>query len=106
MRTAARSSAHGAGTGGAAMRRALNTPRRARGGAGAPGEVDGRAVEQVRESWLVEDRWWTERPLRRRYWEVLSAGGRNTVVFHDLLARPAGGRARGADGAGWFTQGA
>jgi hypothetical protein len=38
----------------------------------------------VRESWLVEDRWWTAAPLRRRYWEVLVAGGRNTVVFRDL----------------------
>jgi hypothetical protein len=47
-------------------------------------EVDGRAVELVRESWLVEDRWWTTRPLRRRYWEVVSTSGRNMVVFHDL----------------------
>jgi hypothetical protein len=38
----------------------------------------------VRESWLVEDRWWTDAPLRRRYWEVLVAGGRNMVVFRDL----------------------
>ena len=33
----------------------------------------------MRESWLVEDRWWTERPLRRRYWEVVTEGGRNLV---------------------------
>jgi CO dehydrogenase/acetyl-CoA synthase delta subunit len=38
----------------------------------------------VRESWLLEDRWWTDRPLRRRYWEVVTACGRNEVVFHDL----------------------
>ena len=38
----------------------------------------------MRESWLVEDRWWTERPLRRRYWEVVTTCGRNEVVFHDL----------------------
>ena len=47
--------------------------------------VGGREVEAVRESWLVEDRWWTDAPLRRRYWEVLVAGGRNTVVFRDLI---------------------
>jgi len=46
--------------------------------------VGGREVEAVRESWLVEDRWWTDAPLRRRYWEVLVAGGRNPVVFRDL----------------------
>ena len=51
---------------------------------GRPLAIDGRAVDAVRESWVVEDRWWTDAPLRRRYWEVLVAGGRNTVVFRDL----------------------
>ena len=67
--------------------RRLNEPRRARVRADARGKplgVDGRAVEAVRESWLVEDRWWTERPLRRRYWEVVTDDGRDLVVFRDL----------------------
>jgi hypothetical protein len=51
---------------------------------GCPREVDGRSVDSVRESWLIEDRWWTDRPLRRRYWEVVTTCGRNVVVFHDL----------------------
>ncbi len=55
--------------------------------------MDGEAVESLRESWLVEDRWWTEMPLRRRYWELVSVRGRNVVVFHDL---------RTGD---WFAQG-
>ena len=38
----------------------------------------------MRESWLVEDRWWTDRPLRRRYWEVVTVDGRDLVVFRDL----------------------
>jgi hypothetical protein len=74
----------------------LNLPRPARvrtGREGAPVHVDGRAIELVRESWLVEDRWWTPQPLRRRYWEVVTTSGRNLVVFHDLCA--------GA----WFVQG-
>jgi CO dehydrogenase/acetyl-CoA synthase delta subunit len=49
-------------------------------------------VEAIRESWLIEDRWWTDEPLRRRYWEVVTADGRDLVVFRDL--------GRGA----WFTQ--
>ena len=53
-------------------------------GGGAPLAVDGRAVDAVRESWLVEDRWWTDRPLRRRYWEIVTTCGRNIVVFRDL----------------------
>jgi CO dehydrogenase/acetyl-CoA synthase delta subunit len=46
--------------------------------------VGGKGVEAVRESWLVEDRWWSERPLRRRYWEVVTDDGRNLVVFREL----------------------
>ena len=40
--------------------RRLATPRQARvraGEGGRPEEVGGHAVEAVRESWLVEDRW-------------------------------------------------
>jgi hypothetical protein len=51
---------------------------------GMPLVVDGRTVDAVRESWLVEDRWWTDRPLRRRYWEVVTICGRNDVVFREL----------------------
>ena len=53
---------------------------------GQPLDVDGEVVDAVRESWLVEDRWWTDQPLRRRYWEVVTTGGRNVVVFRDLVA--------------------
>ncbi len=80
----------------AATQTLLNLPRRARvrvGADGAPVRVDGRAIELVRESWLVEDRWWTAQPLRRRYWEAVTTSGRNVVVFHDLAA------------GGWFAQG-
>lgn len=48
---------------------------------GVPCEVDGTAVEAVREEWEVADRWWAPRPLRRRYFELALAGGRSLVVF-------------------------
>jgi hypothetical protein len=67
--------------------RRLAIPRRvavSAGGDGRPQIVDDRVVDAVRESWLVEDRWWTERPLRRRYWEVVTACGRDEIVFQDL----------------------
>jgi hypothetical protein len=67
--------------------RRLAVPRRVTvspGEDGCPQIVDGRTVDAVRESWLVEDRWWTERPLRRRYWEVVTTCGRDEIVFHDL----------------------
>jgi hypothetical protein len=74
----------------------LGQPRRARVEAdlndGRPCLVDGRVVDGVRESWLVEDRWWNGSPIRRRYWEIVTTCGRNVVVFHDLR------------GGGWFAQ--
>jgi hypothetical protein len=51
---------------------------------GEPRAVDGLAVDSVAEDWVVEDRWWTGRPLRRRYFELVLVDGRNTVVFRDL----------------------
>ena len=69
--------------------RRLAVPRRvavATGDDGRPLQVDQREVDAVRESWLIEDRWWTEKPLRRRYWEVVTTCGRDEVVFHDLIS--------------------
>jgi CO dehydrogenase/acetyl-CoA synthase delta subunit len=74
------------------MARVLNKPQPARvrldpaRPEGMPAAVNGEAVESLRESWLVEDRWWTPEPLRRRYWELVGKQGRNMVVFHDLCS--------------------
>ena len=45
--------------------------------------VESVAVDAMREEWLVEDRWWTPKPLRRRYFELVLADGRNVVVFRE-----------------------
>jgi len=50
-------------------------------------------VDAVREEWLIEDRWWTPKPLRRRYFELVLADGRNAVVFREP-----------ADAGRWFLQ--
>ena len=73
----------------------FNAPRAARIEAnanGTPLEVNHRDVAVVREEWRVVDRWWTEEPVLRTYFELVLEGGENTVVFHD-----------GASG-GWYTQ--
>lgn len=57
---------------------------------GRPQTVERHEVVSVRESWLVEDRWWTDRPLRRRYWEVVTVDGHDLIVYRDL------------DRGGWF----
>lgn len=53
---------------------------------GAPAALGGVAVEAIREDWIVEDRWWTDRPLHRHYYELALADGRNATVFRDLRA--------------------
>jgi hypothetical protein len=73
----------------------LGTPRRATvwaGPGGVPTAVGRTLVDAVNEDWVVEDRWWTGRLLRRRYFELVMVDGRNVVVFLDLES----GR--------WFTQ--
>ena len=73
----------------------LNEPRPAlveAGFDGAPREVNRRAVMLVREEWRVVDRWWTEDPVSRRYFDVVLEDGERSVVFRD------------AEGGRWFTQ--
>jgi hypothetical protein len=62
------------------------------GSEGVPLALGERLVEAVREEWVVEDRWWTGRPLRRRYFELVLDDGVNVVVFRDLAS------------GGWFAQ--
>jgi hypothetical protein len=67
----------------------LGTPRRATvqsGPGGVPARVGRTQVETVNEDWVVEDRWWTGRPLRRRYFELVMTDGQNVVVFLDLVS--------------------
>jgi hypothetical protein len=59
---------------------------------GVPHTVGRAPVDSVREEWVVEDRWWTGRPLRRRYFELVLQDGSNVVVF----CEPEDGR--------WFRQ--
>ena len=51
-----------------------------------PTAVNRVGVAAVREEWRVVDRWWTEEPVRRRYFEVVLETGRNVVVFRDELS--------------------
>ena len=50
---------------------------------GTPSSVNRTAVAVVREEWRVVDRWWTEEPVSRRYFDVVLAGGERAVVFRD-----------------------
>jgi hypothetical protein len=50
---------------------------------GRPVALSGVAVEAVREEWLIEDRWWSEQPISRHYFELVLADGRCEVVFRE-----------------------
>ena len=66
--------------------RRLNAPRPALvepGFDGTPVRVNRQPVAVVREEWRVVDRWWTEEPIARRYFEVVLQSGENAVVFRD-----------------------
>ena len=66
--------------------RRLNEPRPAlvvSTGSGVPQFVNRQPVALIREEWRVVDRWWTEEPVSRRYFEVVLESGQNTVVFRD-----------------------
>jgi hypothetical protein len=66
--------------------RRLNAPRPALVEAhadGAPRRVNRVGVAVVREEWRVVDRWWTDEPVDRRYFDVVLDTGENTVVYRD-----------------------
>jgi hypothetical protein len=73
----------------------LNSPQPAlveSGFDGTPREVNRRSVMLVREEWRVVDRWWTDDPVSRRYFDLVLEGGERCVVYRDL------------ERGGWFTQ--
>jgi len=75
--------------------RRLNAPRpalvEAQAG-GIPNRVNRQSVAAVREEWRVVDRWWTDDPIARRYFDVVLETGENAVVYRDH------------DAGSWFMQ--
>ena len=59
---------------------------------GTPWEVNRRLVALIREEWRVVDRWWTEEPVQRRYFDVVLEGGEHACVYRD------------EDAGSWFSQ--
>ena len=75
--------------------RRLNAPRPAlveSHGDGIPRRVNRQDVTLLREEWRVVDRWWTDEPVQRRYFDLVLETGENAVVYHD------------GDAGAWFTQ--
>jgi hypothetical protein len=75
--------------------RRLNAPRPAlveSHADGTPCRVNREGVVVVREEWRVVDRWWTEDPVSRRYFDVVLESGQQAVVYRDQ------------ESGTWFTQ--
>jgi hypothetical protein len=73
----------------------LNAPRPALVEAtfeGTPWKVNHEPVAVVREEWRVVDRWWTEEPVDRRYFDLVLESGQHVCVFRD------------GEAACWFSQ--
>jgi hypothetical protein len=86
---------HTGGTRTAGSARRLNAPRPAlvEGHAdGTPRRVNRQGVATLREEWRIVDRWWTDDPVDRCYFDLVLETGENVVVYRD-----------GESGA-WFTQ--
>jgi hypothetical protein len=78
--------AHSGGARTARSARRLNAPRAALVETHAdatPRRVNRQDVALVREEWRVVDRWWTEEPIDRRYFDVVLESGENAVVYRD-----------------------
>ena len=64
----------------------LNAPRPALVEAspvGIPRRVNRIGVACLREEWRVVDRWWTEDPVDRRYFDLVLESGEHACVFRD-----------------------
>lgn len=72
--------------------RALRVPRRAGvevDAGGVPRSIGlrggHRGVVAVRDDWLVQDLWWTDRPVDRHYYELVVDPGRVVLAYCDRV---------------------
>lgn len=63
---------------------------------GSPNRVHHRGqwhcVTEIRQHYRTDDRWWTDDPIARDYFDMLLDDGRSLTVFHDRICRR------------WYTQ--
>jgi hypothetical protein len=42
-------------------------------------------IEQIQDSWIIDDEWWRD-PISRQYFQVMLEGGSLRTIFHDRTA--------------------
>ena len=85
--------AHTRATGGPGRIRPLNRPRPLRVEADdncrpvAIHLTNGRfTVQEVLETWRIDDEWWRQRPVSRAYFSLLLEDGRTVTVYRNLIS--------------------
>ena len=43
-------------------------------------------VASVDDLWEIDEEWWRENPIVRRYYQVTTEDGRPMTIFHDLVS--------------------
>lgn len=43
------------------------------------------AVTAINDLWQVDDEWWRERPISRRYYQITTQNDRRLTIFRDQL---------------------
>ena len=73
--------------------RRLNEPRRIEVRADPSGAPEALRLQrtwleaiELQDSYRTDDRWWTEEPVARQYYELLLEDGRVVTVFRDEIA--------------------
>ena len=42
-------------------------------------------VKSINQHWRIDDEWWRREPISRIYFDVLTASGKQLVIFKDLI---------------------
>ena len=51
------------------------------------------SILSIKETWRVDDEWWTDHPISRQYYSILLENLSRTTIFVDRI------------GGGWYEQG-
>jgi hypothetical protein len=42
-------------------------------------------VRRIHDTWRIDDEWWREHPVSRRYYRIELAGGHRITIYQDLV---------------------
>ena len=42
-------------------------------------------IVSIDDLWEIDEEWWREKPIARRYYQVTTGDGRRIIIFRDLM---------------------